>query len=298
MKQHTLNKEYTFLGKGLHTGGAVGMTILPAPIDHGIVFERTDLQKARVAAEISNLTTTDRSTCIRSGEADVITTEHLLSALTGLGVDNALIRLTNKEVPILDGSSLAYVNAIKADGLRSQSADREYYVVEEPFEFKSGDSVIKVEPCNHFEADVEIAYPSRVLNHQTAHFDDSMDYSTEIASCRTFCFFHEIEFLLAHNLIKGGDMDNAIVIVENEVSQDTLERMKSIFNVTSLKRIPSGYLNNLRLRFDNECARHKLLDLIGDFALVGKPMKAKITAYKPGHAVNTAAVKALVSRNK
>lgn len=274
------------------------MTILPAPIDHGIVFERTDLGGARVGAVIDNLTTTDRSTCIRCSEADVITTEHVLSALSGLGIDNALIRLTNREVPILDGSALAYVDAIQKDGLKVQSADREYLSVDEPFEYRSGDSVIRVEPSSHFEVDVSIEYPSRVVSHQDAHFDDSMDYASEIGNCRTFCFFHEIEFLLANNLIKGGDMDNAIVIVEKEVSGETIERMKSIFNVTSLKRIPSGYLNNVKLRFDNECARHKLLDVMGDFALAGKPMKARITAFKPGHAVNTAAVKALMSRYK
>lgn len=296
MKQHTIKREYTFCGKGLHTGGLVEMTLLPAPENHGIVFERADMGGAKIAADISNISTTDRSTCLRCSGVDVITTEHLLSAFSGLGVDNALVRLSNRELPIMDGSARLYAEAICADGLLEQKAERERMVIDEPFEFRSGDSFIRVEPSDRFEADVTVEFPSRVIGHQEAHFDETMDYASEIAPCRTFCFFHEIEFLLAHNMIKGGDMDNAIVIVENEVPAETIARMQTIFNFPGLKRIPSGYLNNLELRFANECARHKMLDLIGDLSLAGKPLNARITAFKPGHALNTAAVKALMSK--
>lgn len=296
MKQHTLRKEYTFEGKGLHTGASVVMTVCPAPAGHGIVFSREDLGGARVAADIRNLTTTDRSTCLREGGADIITTEHLMSAFSGLGIDNALVRLNAGELPILDGSALPYVRAFGADGLQEQDAEREFVKLEKEFTFTSGDSRITFTPAESFSAEVEIAYPSKVIGHQKAEFNSGMDYSAEIAPCRTFCFFHEIEFLLAHNLIKGGDIDNAIVIVENEVPQETIDRLKSIItNAPDLKRVSTGYLNNLKLNFDNECARHKLLDVIGDAALAGKPLLAHISAYKPGHGVNTAAVKALMA---
>ena len=296
MKQHTLRKEYTFEGKGLHTGARVTMTVCPAPANHGIVFSREDMGGARVAADIRNLTTTDHSTCLKEGDADIITTEHLMSAFSGLGIDNALVRLNAKELPILDGSALPYIKAFGADGLQGQDAEREFIKLEKEFTFTSGDSKITFTPADSFSAEVEIVYPSKVIGHQKAEFDSGMDYSTEIAPCRTFCFFHEIEFLLAHNLIKGGDIDNAIVIVENEVPQETLDRLKSIItDAPDLGNVSTGYLNNLTLHFDNECARHKLLDVIGDTALAGKPLLAHVSAYKPGHGANTAAVKALMA---
>lgn len=295
MKQHTLKKEYTFEGKGLHTGAAVRMTVCPAAENHGIVFSREDLGGIRIEADIRNLTTTDHSTCLKADGADVITTEHLMSAFSGLGIDNALVKLSTKELPILDGSALPYVSAFQADGLQEQNAERRYITIEKEFTFTQGDSRITFSPASEFSADVEIVYPSKVIGHQKALFDPSMDYAKEIAPCRTFCFFHEIEFLLAHNLIKGGDIDNAIVIVENEVPQETIDRLKSIItNAPDLKRISTGYLNNLSLHFENECARHKLLDVIGDVALAGKPLLAHVSAYKPGHGANTAAVKALM----
>lgn len=295
MKQHTLNKEYTFEGKGLHTGATVRMTVCPAPENHGIVFSREDLGGIRVDADIRNLTTTDHSTCLKADGADVITTEHLMSAFSGLGVDNALVKLNSKELPILDGSALPYIKAFQADGLKEQNAQRKFITLEKEFTFTTGDSRITFSPAAKFSAEVEIVYPSKVIGHQKAGFDSTMDYSKEIAPCRTFCFFHEIEFLLAHNLIKGGDIDNAIVIVENEVPQETIDRLKSIItNAPDLKRVSTGYLNNLQLHFENECARHKLLDVIGDLALAGKPLLAHVSAYKPGHGANTAAVKALM----
>jgi len=296
MKQHTLKQEYTFEGKGLHTGAAVRMTVCPAEAGHGIVFSREDIGGSRVAADIRNLTTTDHSTCLRANDADVITTEHLMSAFSGLGIDNALVKLDSRELPILDGSALPYIKAFLSDGLKEQDAEREFITLDKEFTFTSGDSKITFTPADSFSADVEIVYPSKVIGHQKASFDSTMDYSVEIAPCRTFCFFHEIEFLLAHNLIKGGDIDNAIVIVENEVPQETLDRLKSIItNAPDLKRVSTGYLNNLKLHFENECARHKLLDVIGDVALAGKPLLAHVSAYKPGHGANTAAVKALMS---
>lgn len=299
MKQHTLIKEYTFEGKGLHTGSAVRMTVCPANENYGIVFSREDLGGIRVKADIRNLTTTDRSTCLKADGADVITTEHLMSAFAGLGIDNALVKLSAKELPILDGSALPYVTAFLSDGLQEQDAQRQYITLTKEFTFTQGDSTITFTPAAEFSADVEIAYPSKVIAHQKARFDMKMEYSKEFAPCRTFCFFHEIEFLLAHNLIKGGDIDNAIVIVENEVPQETIDRLKSIITgAPDLKRVSTGYLNNLQLHFDNECARHKLLDLIGDVALAGKPLLAHVSAYKPGHGANTAAVRALMDELK
>jgi len=296
MKQHTLKKEYTFEGKGLHTGAPVRMTVCPAPANHGIVFSREDMGGTPVAADIRNLTTTDHSTCLKENGADVITTEHLMSAFSGLGIDNALVKLTARELPILDGSALPYVTAFGADGTSEQDAEREFITLEKEFTFTSGDSKITFTPADTFSAEVEIVFPSKVIGHQKADFTPEMDYAKEIAPCRTFCFFHEIEFLLAHNLIKGGDIDNAIVVVENEVPQETLEKLKSIItNAPDLKRISTGYLNNLQLHFENECARHKLLDVIGDTALAGKPLLAHVSAYKPGHGANTAAVKALMA---
>ncbi|MDD2595331.1 MAG: UDP-3-O-acyl-N-acetylglucosamine deacetylase [Bacteroidales bacterium] len=300
MNQHTLNQSYTFKGKGLHTGAEVQMTILPAPENHGIVFQRTDLgREIFVEAVSTNIARTARSTSLEKNGAEVITTEHLLAAMSGLGIDNALIRLNSAELPILDGSSRLYVDAFLADGLHRQSVERKYYTIDKPFHYKdekSGSELI-IEPSDELKICVEIDYNSRVLGLQRAEYDSSVDFAKEIAPSRTFCFFHELEFLLNNNLIKGGDMDNAIVIVEHEVSEDVLNRMKVIFNVDNLERVPEGYLNNLKLHFPNECARHKLLDLIGDFALLGKPIKANIFAKKSGHNINTTVVKTLISQS-
>lgn len=289
--QKTLKREYIFEGKGLHTGLKVNMTLAPAPVDTGVVFFRTDLgENARVEALVDYVTQTQRGTTLQNGEVSVSTIEHVLSAFVGLGIDNAYIYLDAPEAPIMDGSAKPFVEAIVPDGLETQDAPRKYYVVKEEISFKdeqSGSELILL-PSENYEIDLTIDYNSKVLGVQSAHYSsETTDYAYEIAPCRTFCFFHELEFLFKHNLIKGGDLENAIVIAENEVPQDELDKISSLLGVTSVKRVSTGYLNNVDLRFGNECARHKLLDVLGDFSLIGYRLKGKVIAVKSGHKINT-----------
>ena len=296
MRQRTVKHTYVFEGKGLHTGVISRLSIHPAPAGSGIVFKRSDLEDApAVPALAEYVSTTTRSTTLSGGSFEINTIEHVLSALTGLGVDNALIEVSNVEVPILDGSARPYVEAILADGLEEQAAEREYITVPEPVEVrdeKSG-SWVRIEPADSLSYDVTVDFGSRVLGVQTAHWDESVDYAREIGVCRTFVFFHEIEFLLAHNLIKGGDVDNAIVIVEHPVSDGQVASIAKAIDRPSLRVEPTGYLSNIQLNFPNECGRHKLLDLIGDIRLCGGYLRARITAFKPGHTMNTNAAKLL-----
>lgn len=292
--QQTLKKSYSFEGKGLHTGRVANMTIKPAPVDTGIVFVRTDLgSDAVVEALAENVSNTARSTTISSGEASVSTIEHVLSALTGMGVDNAVIEIDNVEVPILDGSAKPYVDAIWKDGFEQQDSPRRYIELKEAVEIRNEEkgSVVRIEPADEFSYDIKIDFNSRVLGVQHAQWNGGIIYPEEIAVCRTFVFFHEIEFLFNNNLVKGGDVDNAIVIVEHPVTDEQVDRMSKLFNVPALKVREDGYLSNLVLRYPNECARHKLLDLIGDLRLCGGFLKAKVTAEKAGHGINTTAAK-------
>ena len=294
--QQTLKKSYLFEGKGLHTGKIARMTIGPAPIDTGIRFRRTDIgEDAYVDALAENVTCTARSTTISCGEASVSTVEHVLSALTGMGVDNALIDIDNVEVPILDGSAKPYIDAIWNDGFELQDAPRRYVEIKETVEIRNEEkgSLVRIEPAEEFSYDIKIDFNSRVLGVQHAQWDGSVVYPEEIGTCRTFVFFHEIEYLFNNNLVKGGDVDNAIVIVEHPVTDEQVERMSKLFNVPALRVREDGYLSNLVLRFPNECARHKLLDLIGDLRLCGGFLKAKVTAEKAGHGINTTAAKAV-----
>lgn len=293
--QQTLRKSYSFEGKGLHTGKVAKMTVGPAPVDTGIRFVRTDIGiDAIVDALAENVTSTARSTTISMGEASVSTIEHILSALTGMGVDNALIEIDNVEVPILDGSAKPYIDAIWHDGFEQQDAPRRYIQISEPVEITNEKgSVVRIEPAEEFSYTIGIDFNSRVLGVQKAMWDDSILYPEEIGICRTFVFFHEIQFLFANNLVKGGDVDNAIVIVEHPVTEEQVNQMSALFNVPALKVREDGYLSNLQLRFPNECARHKLLDLIGDLRLCGGFLKAKVTAEKAGHGINTNAAKAV-----
>ena len=294
--QQTVKKSYSFEGKGLHTGRVAKMVINPAPEDTGIRFIRTDIGKdAYVDALAENVSNTARSTTISCGEASVSTIEHVLSALTGMGVDNALIEIDNVEVPILDGSAKPYIDAIWADGLQPQDAPRRYVEINEAIEIRNDEkgSVVRIEPAEEFSYNIKVDFNSRVLGVQNAQWDSSVIYPEEIGTCRTFVFFHEIEFLYNNNLVKGGDVDNAIVIVEHPVTDEQVARMSQLFNVPALKVREDGYLSNLVLRFPNECARHKLLDLIGDLRLAGGFLKAKVTAEKAGHGINTQAAKAV-----
>ncbi len=270
------------------------MTVCPAPVDTGIRFRRTDMgEDAYVDALAENVSNTARSTTISCGEASVMTVEHILSALTGMGVDNALIDIDNVEVPILDGSAKPYIEAMWNDGFESQDAPRRYIEVRETIELRNEEkgSVIRIEPAEEFSYEIKIDFNARVLGVQTARWDDSIVYAEEIGMCRTFVFFHEIEYLFKHNLVKGGDVDNAIVIVEHPVTEEQIRHMSTLFNVPALEVREDGYLSNLVLRFPNECSRHKLLDLIGDLRLCGGFLKAKVTAEKVGHGINTSAAK-------
>ena len=272
------------------------MTINPAPADTGIRFRRTDIgEDAYVPALAENVSNTARSTTISCGEASVMTIEHVLSALTGMGVDNALIDIDNIEVPILDGSAKPYIDAIWADGFIPQDTPRRYIEIKETVEIRNEEkgSVVRIEPAEEFSYEIKVDFNSRVLGVQFASWDDSIVYAEEIGTCRTFVFFHELEFLFNNGLVKGGDVDNAIVIVEHPVTDEQVDRMSRIFNVPALKVREDGYLSNLVLRFPNECARHKLLDLIGDLRLCGGFLKAKVTAEKAGHGINTTAAKAV-----
>ncbi|MBP5373702.1 MAG: UDP-3-O-acyl-N-acetylglucosamine deacetylase [Bacteroidales bacterium] len=294
--QYTLRKSYYFEGKGLHTGTYSHMKLMPGPVDSGIVFRRTDLSsRPEIEAVAENVTNTARSTTISSNEAVAVTIEHIMSALTGLGVDNAVIELDNIEVPILDGSARPYLDAIMKDGLKKQDAPRRYIELPQSLEIrddKSG-SWIRIEPSDSPSADITVDFNSKILGVQRAHWDMHTDYAQEIGVCRTFVFFHEIEYLFRNNLIKGGDVDNAIVIVEHPASEQQLESIARLFNMKELKITDEGYLNNLNLHFPDECGRHKMLDLLGDIRLCGGYLNARISAYKPGHSINTKAAKAL-----
>ena len=272
------------------------MTVKPAPAGTGIVFRRVDLgEGATVAALASNVSSTARSSTISNGEVSVSTIEHLMSSFCGMGIDNAYVDIDNVEVPILDGSARAYVDAFREDGLVALDADREYVRIPEEIlvsDEKSG-SWIRITPSDVPSFDITVDFGSKVLGVQTAHWDEGTEYALELGPCRTFVFFHEIEFLFQNNLVRGGDVDNAIVIVEHPVSDDQLKRLSALFNVPELS-VSEGYLNNLTLRFPNECGRHKMMDMIGDLMLCGGVLSAKVTAYKPGHGINTRAAKAVL----
>ena len=271
------------------------MKVMPAPAGHGIRFRRTDLPSMPVVEALAeNVTGTARSTTIACGEVKAVTIEHIMSALTGLGVDNALIELDNQEVPILDGSAKPYVDAFLKDGLEDQGVPREYIDIPYALEIKDGKSGswIRIEPAVAPSAEVTADFNSRVLGVQKACWDETVDYAREIGVCRTFCFFHEIEPLFRNNLIKGGDVDNAIVVVERPVEDGQLAAVAGLLGLPEL-HVENGYLSNLRLHFPDECGRHKLLDLLGDFRLAGGFLNARITAFKPGHTINTKAAKAL-----
>lgn len=266
------------------------MTLAPAPIDAGIRFVRTDIgPDAIVEALATNVTNTARSTTLTQNGVNVITVEHILSALTGLGIDNALISLDNEEVPILDGSAKPYCEAILADGLCEQDAERRYVTLDKEIVYEDAVKGIKVTvtPADEPSYDITVDFNSKVVGVQKAHWDPSMDYAGEIACCRTFVFFHEIEYLFNNNLIKGGDIDNAIVIIEHPVPRERVEALCEGLSIPVPQNTSVGYLDNLRLHYDNECARHKMLDLMGDLRLCGGFLKARVSAVKTGHFVNS-----------
>lgn len=289
-KQKTLKKAITLKGKGLHTGIEVEITLNPAPVDHGFVFQRMDLQeKPLIKALAENVTDTSRGTTLEQNGVSVATIEHCLAACTGMELDNVLIQLSGPEAPIIDGSSTAYVNAILEAGIEDQNSEKVYFTPSEKVEYYDEEKGIHIiaYPDEELSMNVLIDYNSKVLGNQYATLDDLGKFKDEIAPCRTFVFLHELEFLAANNLIKGGDLDNAIVIMDRQVTQDELDRLADLFKKPKIKVKPEGVLNNIDLHFPNEPARHKLLDMIGDLSLIGMPFKGKIIAQRPGHHANT-----------
>jgi UDP-3-O-[3-hydroxymyristoyl] N-acetylglucosamine deacetylase/3-hydroxyacyl-[acyl-carrier-protein] dehydratase len=270
------------------------MTFKPAPVNHGFKFQRVDLvNQPIISAHVDFVVDTARGTVIENEGARISTIEHSLAALTGMDLDNVLIEIDNEEVPILDGSSRYFVEAIEQAGVVEQEADREYFVVTEKMVYKNektGSEMILL-PDNEFSANVLISFNSTVLNNQFASMNSLAEFKSEIANCRTFVFLHELEFLLKNNLVKGGDVDNAIIIIDRPVVQEELDRLADLFHHERVEVKAQGILNNIDLQFDNECARHKLLDIIGDLALAGRRIKGRIIATKPGHSVNTAFAK-------
>jgi UDP-3-O-[3-hydroxymyristoyl] N-acetylglucosamine deacetylase/3-hydroxyacyl-[acyl-carrier-protein] dehydratase len=294
-KQQTLASPISFSGKGLHTGVKVNMTVLPAPENSGIVFRRIDLENSpSVPALCEYVTDTSRGTTIEKGPARISTVEHILSALWTMGVDNAMIDIDAPEVPIMDGSAREYARAITETGLADQDAERQFYHVTEKMVYtipEKGVAII-LYPDDEFSVSVHVDYNSKVIGNQYATFNPGDDFARKISPCRTFVFLHELEPLINMNLIKGGDLDNAIVVVENPVPDEQLDKLKKVFNKPDIE-IKAGYLNNLELRCNNELARHKLLDLLGDFALLGVRIKGRVWATRPGHFANTEFMKQL-----
>ena len=288
--QQTLKNDICFNGKGIHTGVKTNMRLLPAKEDTGIVFVRTDLEgKPIIQADISNLLSTNRSTCLKQGIAEIHTVEHILASIIGNGIDNLIIEVDNIEIPILDGSAKEFSEKILESGVRIQDCKRKYFEIKKElkyFDKESGTEII-ASPAKSYIIDVSIDYESKILGIQNASLSSIKNFNTEIASSRTFCFLHELEYLLSKKLVKGGDINNAIVVVEKEISEDALLNLKKEFNKNDISVNEQGYLNNLSLRYVNEPARHKLLDVIGDLSLLGIRIKGKITAYKPGHKNNT-----------
>lgn len=294
--QKTLKEEVSLSGIGLHTGREVTLTIKPAKENTGYVFVRTDLEgHPQVEADVNYVTTTERGTTLEKLGVRIHTCEHLLAALVGCDVDNAILEMNSAEPPIMDGSSKYFVEAIEKAGVEEQNQPREYLVVKEVMNFTDPvtGSEITIIPSDNYEVTTMVDFGTKVLGTQNATLKDISEFKTEIATARTFSFLHELEMLLDAGLIKGGDISNAIVYVDKELTPETAEKLKKAFNKDDVSIRPNGILDNLTLNFPNEAARHKLLDVIGDLALTGVKLKGKVIANKPGHFVNTQFAKKL-----
>ncbi len=296
VKQKTINKPVFFSGHGLHTGLKVNMELHPAPDNHGVRFQRTDLSgEPVIEATADYVTATQRGTTLQKGDVVISTIEHILSALYGHGADNVLIKIDGPEVPILDGSAKQYSDELMKCGLKEQTSDRKYFTPKKKICYKDEESgaEITILPDDQFTIDLTIDFNSKVIGNQNISYGAGTDYNLDVAPSRTFVFLHEILPLLKSNLIKGGDLQNAIVIVEKPINKEDIKKIAEEFGIREVEDLGTGYLNHLQLRYPNECARHKLLDVIGDFSLVGFPVKAKIIATKPGHKINTILAKIL-----
>ena len=304
MKQTTIKNSITVSGVGLHTGAVVNLTFSPAPVNHWYKFQRTDLEgQPIIEADCELVVDTSRGTTLEKNGARVNTVEHALAALVGLELDNVLLEIDGPEMPIMDGSSKPFVDALLSVGIVEQDAEREYFHIPVNVHYNDNQNHIEMVamPLDDYRATVMVDYNSPVLGSQHATITNLNEFEKEIASSRTFCFLHELEMMLNNNLIKGGDLNNAIVIVDRVVEDEEMERLAKVFNKPKVEVRKEGILNNLELRFQNEPARHKLLDLLGDLALVGMPIKAQIMAARPGHASNVAfarKIKALIKKTK
>jgi len=290
-KQQTIKKSVTLSGVGLHTGVQTNMTFLPAKPNHGIKFQRTDLPGSPIIdADCDRVVDVSRGTTIEQSGARVSTIEHTLAALVGLEIDNVLVQLDGPEAPIMDGSSIQFVNVLKEAETEEQNALRDFFEVQDSIFYREAARNVEIAalPLDDYRVTVMIDYNSPVLGSQHASITNIRQFEKEIASCRTFCFLHELEMLYKNNLIKGGDLNNAIVIVDRVVETHELENIAKMLGKPKVEVKKEGILNNIELRYNNEPARHKLLDIIGDLALAGRPLKAQILAARPGHAANVA----------
>ncbi|MBO6880232.1 bifunctional UDP-3-O-[3-hydroxymyristoyl] N-acetylglucosamine deacetylase/3-hydroxyacyl-ACP dehydratase [Winogradskyella sp.] len=289
-KQKTIEKEVTLKGVGLHTGADVTLVFKPGAENTGFLFERVDLEgNPKIEADANYVTNTQRGTCLEKNGVTIQTCEHVLAALVGQDIDNAVIELNASEPPIMDGSSKFFVEALEKAGIVEQDAVREEYVVKEVISYtdeNSGSEIILM-PSNSYQVTTMVDFGTKVLGTQNATMNSVSDFKEEIADARTFSFLHEIEMLLENGLIKGGDLNNAIVYVDKELSPETMEKLRVAFNKDNIAVKPNGILDNLTLHHPNEAARHKLLDVVGDLALIGTRIRGKVIANKPGHFVNT-----------
>ncbi len=295
-KQRTIENEVTLSGVGLHTGNQVTMTFKPAPTNHGFAFKRIDLEgQPVIGAKAEYVIDTKRGTNMEKNGVQINTSEHVLAAAVGLDIDNLLIEINASEPPIMDGSSKYFIEALEKAGIIEQDIDVKEYVVKEIISYKdeSTGSEIILMPSDEYQVTTMVDFGTKVLGTQNATLNSIQDFKEEISQARTFSFLHEIEMLLEHDLIKGGDLNNAIVYVDKELSESTTEKLKKAFNKDDIKIKPNGILDNLELHWANEAARHKLLDVIGDLALVGTRIRGKVIANKPGHLVNTTFAKKL-----
>lgn len=288
--QHTLKAPFSLQGKGLHTGLQLTLTFQPAPVNHGYKIQRVDLEGKPIIEPLAeNVFDTSRGTVVGTPECRVSTIEHAMAALVALGVDNCLLQVNGPEFPILDGSSILYVEQIQKVGLENQGVPRNYLEINEPFEYydEISGSCLRVQPADRFAVDSTIEFPdSQFVQRQSATLEHMSDFPEEIASARTFVFVREIEALLNMGLIKGGDLSNALVIYERMMSQERLDKLTETLGVRRLDASHLGYLQERPVKWDNEPARHKLLDIIGDMALIGRPIKGRIIAIRPGHDAN------------
>ncbi len=289
VKQNTIKEEVSISGVGLHTGESVNMKICPAPPNHGVKFKRVDLENTPIVkADVDYVVDVSRGTTLELNGVRVATVEHVLAALKGCEVDNVMIELDSSEVPIMDGSSKVFVDVLGKAGIDEQDEERLYFELTENLHYSDTENQVDMVaiPATDYQVTVMIDFNSKVLGSQHAHFDSIKQFNAEFADARTFCFLHELEFLLEHNLIKGGDLDNAIVVVDHAVQPEEISKLAGLFNKPSIEVKEEGILNNIDLRYANEPARHKLLDVVGDLSLIGIPLKAKIIASRPGHAAN------------